>query len=98
MNIPPFFANKGYTHQTDGSCETEQYRKTIKEGQVYSFIERRCIDPARKEYEFFEAEIDLKDYSREEIIGYLSPYGYDIDEISGDKELIAECIFELTTD
>jgi hypothetical protein len=49
-----------------------------------------------------EKEIDLNDYSDEEINDHLSPYGWSIEELMNENSLydarwlMAECIFEQT--
>lgn len=87
---------------TDPDCN--QHRKTITEGKLYSFFEDRIIDPTTGETERHSANIDLRDYTEEEIEDTLATYGYKykdgkITDQTGttweDPALIAECMFEM---
>lgn len=78
---------------------TKQYRKKLSK-TVFEFKEQRLINPITKKTEKFTAEVDLQDYTPEEIIDYCSPYGYDSEEVTNwikkgeNLDLMAECIFE----
>ena len=86
---------------TDPDCN--QYRKNISK-RVFLFKEDRLINPVTKETELYEAEIDLGDYTVEEMVEWCLPYGYMEWEIQDwflcgeNLDLIAECIFEMDTD
>ena len=83
---------------TDPSCN--QYRKDISEN-VFIFKEDRTIDPETGETEVFESEIDLSDYTQEEMFESVKPFGYSFNEMCSwidegkNLDLIAECIFEM---
>lgn len=86
---------------TDPSCN--QYRKDISD-KTFSFVEDRIINPETKETEIYKADIDLEDYTLEEIIDICSAYGYKKETViqwvtdGTENALIAECIFEMDTD
>ena len=86
---------------TDPSCN--QYRKDISP-KVFLFKEDRLINPVTKEVKNYSAEIDLNDYTLNEIIDACSPYGYEKETVTQwantglENALIAECIFEMDTD
>lgn len=91
-----YMSRKGWV-QTDASCN--QYRKDISK-TVFLFREDRVINPETKETEVYESEINLEDYTVEEIISDCRTFGYDKDEVlqwlfdGTNSDLIAECIFE----
>lgn len=85
-------------------ADTNQHRKTITEGVLYSFFEDRIINPETGETERHSADIDLRDYTEEEKEDVLTTYGYKyengmITDATGttweDPALIAECFFEM---
>ncbi len=89
--------NEGWI-QTDASCN--QYRKDISK-LVFLFREDRIIQPITREIEKYESEIDLNDYTFEEMLDIIRSYGYTKEELiewitTGENlSLIAECIFEM---
>ena len=87
---------------TDPSCN--QYRKTISESPaIFLFKEDRITNPKTGEKEVFEAEINLDDYTWWEIIDSCGSFGYSPKQVDkwlteGEElDLIAECLFELTS-
>lgn len=89
-------SRKGWV-QTDASCN--QYRKDISK-TVFLFREDRVINPETKETEVYESEINIEDYTEEEVISNCQVFGYEKDEVlqwlfdGSNYDLIAECIFE----
>jgi len=85
---------------TDPSCN--QYRKDVTE-TIFMFKEDRIINPVTKETEVFEMEINIDDYTWEEIIDSCNAFGYTATQVDkwlteGEEfALIAECLFELET-
>ena len=83
---------------TDPDCN--QYRKDTDNPMVFLFKEDRLINPITKETKPYEAEIDLNDYTVEELVEWCSPYGYEDITVMDwfhrcvNLDLIAECIFE----
>jgi len=87
---------------TDPSCN-QQCR--VIDNFRYEFKEDRLINPDTGEKEVYASTIDLHDYSQEEIMDNLTPFGYKksgdlIHDCEGNEvpnQVIAECIFELKT-
>lgn len=83
---------------TDGS--TGQRMKRLSE-RHFLFEENRVINPETKETELYEGEINLDEFTEEEMYYYVEPYGYSFEEMKGwitsgkDLNIIAECIFEM---
>lgn len=89
-------------YETDPDCA--QYMRN--DGAVYEMIQAVWLDVTREdrargvhEYCICQGEIDLKDYSEEEMEDYIHPYGYTMDglrEEYGDDiwSIVAECILE----
>lgn len=83
---------------TDPSCN--QYRFKLSDTK-YLFKEDRTIDPLTNKTEIYESEIDLDEYTLDEIIGDCETFGYTEHQVnewlseSKNLDLIAECIFEL---
>lgn len=73
--------------------DTNQYRKTIIEDQVYLFKEDRMFPGGV--IEVFEMEMDIKKYSSAEIESSCNAFGYDWKNL--DTAEILECLFELET-
>jgi hypothetical protein len=69
--------------------------------QIYQFKENRLINPETKEVELFESEIDLSNYTQDEMFNDVKPFGYTFNEMctwideGTNLDLIAECIFEM---
>jgi len=86
---------------TDPSCN--QYRRDISDGE-FEFKENRIIDPVTKETKIYQTTINLEDYEYIEILEACNTFGYTSIEVDNwidqsiNLELIAECLFELTTD
>lgn len=85
---------------TDPSCN--QQMRQLNES-TFEFKEDRTVDPLTGKVEEYSQIINVDNYSLPEIIEYTSSYGYSISDVSlwltnGNKALIAECIFEMTTD
>lgn len=84
--------------QTDAS--SNQYRKNITDS-IFLFREDRIINPITKEKIVYESEINIDDYSWDDIISDCEAFGYKAKQVDkwlteGEElELIAECIFEL---
>jgi len=82
---------------TDPSCN--QYRFDISE-TVFKFHEDRIKNPETKEKYMYESEIDLADYTRDEILNHCTAF-YTTKEINkwiddqSNNALLAECIFEM---
>jgi hypothetical protein len=78
---------------------TEQYGRRISE-KIYEFKETVKFPDGNSYVE--EKEIDLNDYSEDEINDHLSPYGWNIIQLKEENTiedaewLMAECIFEQT--
>lgn len=78
---------------------TKQYGRKISD-KVYEFKEEVGYPDGNKYTE--QKEIDLNDYTEDEINDHLSPYGWNIiqlkeeNSIEGAEWLMAECIFEQT--
>ena len=91
-----YMSKKGWV-QTDASCN--QYRKDISK-TVFLFREDRVINPETKETEVYESDINIEDYTEDQMIDACSSFGYNKDEVlqwlfNGENtDLIAECIFE----
>lgn len=88
---------------TDPACN--QYMKKISEN-VFLFKEDRQIDffsPLPK-YEVYEREINLSDYTQDEMYNDVQAFGYSFNEMctwideGRNLDLIAECIFEMSND
>ena len=83
---------------TDPSCN--QYMKQLGENR-FLFKEDRISNPKTKETYAYESEIDLSNYTQEEMFENVEPFGYSFNEMctwideGGDISLIAECIFEM---
>lgn len=83
---------------TDPSCN--QLMKKLSENK-FLFKENRIINPITKEIEVYESEINLNDYSQEEMFENVQTFGYTFNEMCTwidegyNLEIIAECIFEL---
>lgn len=85
---------------TDPSCNRQM--RQLGEG-VFEFKEQRILHPDTKETQEHSQVIDLKDYTLLEMMNAVLPFGYSIGDISewlgnDNMALIAECIFETTTD
>lgn len=86
---------------TDPSCN-QRCRQISK--FVFEFEEDRVSDPVTKETYLYTDEIDLECYTPDEIVDYCNSFGYPEDEVlrwisrGENLALMAECIFELTTD
>ncbi len=70
---------------------------------VFEFKEQRISNPETKEKYWYSAVINLNDYTMEEMLDNITPFGYNKDQLdywhnSGYKLLIAECIFENLND
>lgn len=83
---------------TDPSCK--QYGRKIGE-RVFEFKED--VKFPNSPVVTVQKEIDLNDYTDEEINDYLSPYGWSIEILNNENDsnasaewLMAECIFEQT--
>lgn len=78
---------------------TNQYGRRISD-KVYEFKEEVSYPDGFKYT--VQKEIDLKDYTEDEINDHLSPYGWDIIQLKEENPLehaewlMAECIFEQT--
>lgn len=89
-------------YETDPDC-CQHIRKN---GNVYEMIQSVWLDTTREdrarglcEYCVCRGEIDLDEYSEEEIEGYIGSYGYTMDTLKeeyGDDmwSIAAECILE----
>lgn len=83
---------------TDPSCN--QMMKKLDENR-FLFKEDRIVNPETKETEIYESEIDLKNYTQEEMFNDVRVFGYSFNEMSSwidegfNLDLIAECIFEM---
>ena len=89
-------------YETDSDC-AQHMRK---DGTVYGMIQAVWLDTTREdkarglhEYCVVQGEIDLKDYSEDEMEGYFYSYGYTFDNLRGQYgdamwDVIAECILE----
>ena len=89
-------------YETDCDC----YQHMRSDGTVYEMIQVIWLDTTREdrarglhEYCVCHGEIDLNDFSEEEMEGYISSYGYTMDglrEEYGDDMwgIVAECILE----
>lgn len=83
---------------TDPSCN--QMMKQLSENR-FLFKEDRIINPVTKETETYESEIDLSDYTQEEMFNDVESFGYSFNEMctwideGTNLDLIAECIFEM---
>lgn len=87
---------------TDG--DTNQYRKKINE-TTFLFKEDRIENPETGKKEVYESEINISEYSSEQIKEAVTPFGYDylennlLEGFSKEESimLIAECLFEMET-
>ena len=89
-------------YETDSDCC--QYMRN--DGNVYEMIQAIWLDTTREdrarginEYCVCKGDIDLNDFSEEEMEGYISSYGYTLDSLReeyGDDmwSIVAECILE----
>ena len=83
---------------TDPSCN--QMRKDISKNH-FAFEEDRIYNPETKETYLYESEINLNDYTQEEMFNDVKAYGYSFNEMCTwidegiNLDLIAECIFEM---
>lgn len=89
-------------YETDNDC----YQHMRNDGTVYEMIQAIWLDTTREdrarglhEYCVCQGEIDLKDFSEEEMESYISSYGYTMKclrEEYGDDMwgIVAECILE----
>lgn len=89
-------------YETDSDC----YQYMRNDGTVYEMIQAIWLDTTREdrakglhEYCICQGEIDLNDFSEEEMECYISSYGYTMDglrEEYGDDmwDIVAECILE----
>ena len=81
--------------------ETEFEYIQIKNPQIKSVVKGGCnalaaLDGETMINDWYQDEIDVKDYSGKEIEDYVSPYGDILEGSEGANrnQLIAECIFE----
>lgn len=89
-------------YETDPDCA--QHMRN--DGTVYKMIQSVWLDTTREdrarglhEYCVVRGEIDLKDYSEEDMEGYISSYGYTLDGLKAEYGndmcgIVAECILE----
>lgn len=83
---------------TDPSCN--QYVKHMG-GNTFWFKEDRIIHPITKEIEVYESEVNLDDYTADEIVNICDAYGYEECDVRSwlnngeNSALMAECIFEM---
>ena len=87
----------------------DSYQHVRNDGSVYEMIQAVWLDTTREdmarglhEYCVVRGEIDLKNYSEEEMEGYFGHYGYTMENLRdqyGDAMygVIAECILEEVT-
>lgn len=84
---------------TDPSCNQMMMQTG---DNKFIFKEDRTINPDTGETENYELDIDLEEYSWEEIVGACEPFGYTAKQVDDwintgeESALIAECIFELS--
>lgn len=90
-------AKKSGWIQSDPDCK--QYRKEIVKDKIYVFREERTIHPVTGETEVYESDMNIDDYTREEIYDAGSAFGYTHDQMDEFLEtevfLVLECLFEL---
>ena len=84
----------------------DSYQHVRNDGSVYEMVQAVWLDTTREdiarglhEYCVVRGEIDLKNYSEEEMEGYICSYGYTMENLRdqyGDAMygVIAECILE----
>ena len=83
---------------TDEDCN--QMRLDISP-DTFLFKEDRVIDPESGETEVYESEIDLKNYTQDQMFDRVRHFGYSFNEMCSwidegeNLSLIAECIFEM---
>ena len=89
-------------YMTDDDC----YQHMRNNGSTYEMIQSVWLDTTREdrarglhEYCICRGEINLNDYSDEEIEGYIGSYGYTLDSLKREysysmRDIIAECILE----
>ena len=83
---------------TDQDCN--QQMKQLSEN-VFIFKEDRIKDPKTKETYVYESEINLSNYTQEQMFESVSAFGYSFHEMchwidQGEElSIIAECIFEM---
>jgi len=85
---------------TDPSCD-QQMRQL--DETTFEFKELRIVNPETKETQEYSQVINLDDYTLAEMIDAVTPFGYSTSDFflwmeTNNKALIAECIFEMTTD
>jgi len=84
---------------TDPDCI--QYMRVI-DSHKFEFMEDRVSDPLTGATEVYYAEIDLNEYSIEDILSDCASFGYGAEEVKTwlhfetELALIAECIFEMS--
>ena len=89
-------------YMTDSNC----YQHMRNNGNTYEMIQSVWLDTTREdrargvnEYCICRGEINLNDYSEEEMEGYISSYGYTMESLKNEygdtmNSIIAECILE----
>tara|TARA_R110001632_G_scaffold70752_1_gene164618 strand:- start:9795 stop:10076 length:282 start_codon:yes stop_codon:yes gene_type:complete len=81
--------------------ESNQMMLSLGENK-FLFKEDRIINPETGETENYECEIDLNDYTEDEIFSDCQPFGYTEKQVSqwlssaSNAGLMAECIFEMS--
>lgn len=69
------------------------------DSRIFELAEIQLVEPPEK-YVVVKTEIDLNDYSEEDILDYIQGYGYksiaDVEKQYGEtaNQVVAECIFE----
>lgn len=100
--IPELYKGSFQFNDNNWTCtdlSTFQFRKNISEKEFY-FMELRVHNPLTKKMYVHEANIDLNDYTINQMIDACSAYGYDAEMVTNwfnnnvRLDLIAECIFE----
>lgn len=85
---------------TDIDCNQQMLQHS---STKFTFKEDRLVDPESGKVEVFEMDINLEDYSKEEIVDCLLSYGYteQMENMFTDSTgalisnaIIAECLFE----
>lgn len=84
--------------------DTNQYCKQLNE-TTFLYKEDRVVNPETGEAEVYESEININEYSSEQIKEAVTPFGYDylennlLEGFSKEESimLIAECLFEMET-
>jgi len=83
---------------TDPSCN-QMFKKIA--DNIFLFKEDRVVNPETNETEVYESEIQLSEYTDEEMFKCVEPFGYSYNEMCNwidegeNYEIIAECIFEM---